>query len=311
MIQLQNLVKDYGTLRAVDHINFEINKGEILGFLGPNGAGKSTTLRMITCFLPPTEGNIYVENYNILNNSREVRKLIGYLPENNPLYIEMNVYDYLKFVAEIREIDNFKMRLKEVIEKCGLHGVVNKPIHTLSKGFKQRVGLAQSIIHDPEILILDEPTSGLDPNQIMEIRELIKELGKEKTLIISSHILQEVQAVCERIVIIHNGKIVADGSTEELKSSLQNKTKLILNLIAKEDEIHGLVENVGDISLLSTSKKTNDEIETLIEFDSQVDKRGEIYNYIKQQDWVLLEMHRDKISLEDVFRNLTIEEGGE
>jgi len=311
MIQLKNLVKDYGTLRAVDHIDFEINEGEILGFLGPNGAGKTTTLKVITCFLSPTDGNIFVEDKNVQEDSREIRKIIGYLPENNPLYSEMTVFDYLKFIAEIREITNFKSRLREVIERCGLHGVVEKPINTLSKGYKQRVGIAQAIIHDPKILILDEPTSGLDPNQIAEIRELIKELGKEKTLIISSHILQEVQAVCDRIVIIHKGKIVADGSTEELKSSFQNKTKLVLELIAREEEIHSIKENIEDISLLSITPKENEIQQVAIEYASEKDKRIEIYNFIKSKDWVLLEMHREHISLEAVFRNLTIEEGEE
>jgi ABC-2 type transport system ATP-binding protein len=310
MIQLQNLVKDYGLLRAVDHINFEINEGEILGFLGPNGAGKSTTLKMITCYLSPTEGNIHVKDLNVLNNSQEIRKMIGYLPENNPLYMDMTVYDYLKFVAEIREIKDFKVRLKEVIDKCGLHGVVAKPIQTLSKGFRQRVGLAQAIIHDPKILILDEPTSGLDPNQIAEIRDLIIELGKEKTLIISSHILQEVQAVCDRIVIINNGKIVADGATEELKSNFQNKTRLILNLIASEREIPEILNHVPEIQLLSTTPKANDEVEVLLEYDIKIDKRKEIYEYIKSREWILLEMSRERVSLEDVFRNLTVE-GGE
>ena len=309
MIQLQNLVKDYGLLRAVDHINFEINEGEILGFLGPNGAGKSTTLKMITCYLSPTQGNIHVKDLNVLNDSQEIRKMIGYLPENNPLYMDMTVYDYLKFIAEIREIDNFKIRLKEVIDKCGLHGVVAKPIQTLSKGFRQRVGLAQAIIHDPKILILDEPTSGLDPNQIAEIRDLIIELGKEKTLIISSHILQEVQAVCDRIVIINNGKIVADGATEELKSNYQNKSRLILSLIAPEQEIPEILQAVPEIQLISSTEKANDELEVILEYDIKEDKRKEIYQYIKSREWILLEMSRDRVSLEDVFRNLTVEGG--
>ena len=311
MIKLQDLTKDYGELRAVDHINLEIHDGEILGMLGPNGAGKSTTLKMITCYFEPTEGNIFVDNYNVLDNSREIRKMIGYLPENNPLYLEMTVYDYLEYVAEIREIADFKHRLKEVIDKCGLHGVISKPINTLSKGYKQRVGIAQAIIHNPKILILDEPTSGLDPNQIMEIRELIKELGKEKTLIISSHILQEVQAVCDRIVIINKGKIVADGSADELKSNIQNKTKLSLELIAPENEISELAEKVAEIELLSYENVGNNVIKAVIEYDNKQDKRADIYQFIKSKDWTLLEMHREFISLEDVFRNLTIEEGGE
>ena len=310
MIRLQNLTKNYGSVCAVDHVNFEINEGEILGFLGPNGAGKTTTLRMITCFLPPTSGNIEVENMNINNKQIEIKRLIGYLPEHNPLYIDMTVYDYLKFIADIREISNFSSRIKEVIKQCGLNGVVHKPINTLSKGYKQRVGFAQAIIHDPKILILDEPTSGLDPNQIVEIRELIKELGKEKTLIISSHILQEVQAVCDRIVIINEGKIVADGSTEELQSAFQNKTKLILELIAPKNEIIEISDNINETSILSISPLNKTTFKVEIEFDSANDIRTEIFNFIKSKDWILLEMRRENISLEAVFRNLTIE-GGE
>lgn len=310
MIRLQNLTKDYGSVRAVDHVSFEINEGEILGFLGPNGAGKTTTLRMITCFLSPTSGNIEVENMNINNKQIEIKRLIGYLPEHNPLYIDMTVYDYLKFIADIREISNFNSRIKEVIKQCGLNGVVHKPINTLSKGYKQRVGFAQAIIHDPKILILDEPTSGLDPNQIVEIRELIKELGKEKTLIISSHILQEVQAVCDRIVIINEGKIVADGSTEELQSAFQNKTKLILELIAPENEISEVSDTIKEVSILSISPLDERTFKVEIEFDSANDKRAKIFTFIKSKEWTLLEMHRENISLEAVFRNLTIE-GGE
>ena len=283
MIRLQNLTKDYGLIRAVDHVNFEINEGEILGFLGPNGAGKTTTLRMITCFLSPTSGNIEVENMNIKNKQLEIKKLIGYLPEHNPLYIDMTVYDYLKFIADIRGISNFASRIKEVIEQCGLNGVVHKPINTLSKGYKQRVGFAQAILHDPKILILDEPTSGLDPNQIVEIRELIKELGKEKTLIISSHILQEVQAVCNRIIIINEGKIVADGSTEELQSAFQNKTKLILELIAPENEIVDISNNIIETSILSISSLSETTVKVEIEFDSANDKRAEIFSFIKSK----------------------------
>ncbi|MCK5051629.1 MAG: ATP-binding cassette domain-containing protein, partial [Candidatus Cloacimonetes bacterium] len=295
---------------AVDHVNFEINEGEILGFLGPNGAGKTTTLRMITCFLSPTSGDIEVEDMNINNKQIEIKRLIGYLPEHNPLYIDMTVYDYLKFIADIREISNFEARIIEVIKQCGLNGVVHKPINTLSKGYKQRVGIAQAILHDPKILILDEPTSGLDPNQIVEIRGLIKELGKEKTLIISSHILQEVQAVCSRIIIINEGKIVADGSTEELQSAFQNKTKLILELIAPENEIVEISDNIKETSILSISPLNETTFRVEIEFDLANDKRAEIFNFIKSKEWTLLEMHRENISLEAVFRNLTIE-GGE
>ena len=310
MIRIKDLTKNYGSVRAVDNINFEINEGEILGFLGPNGAGKTTTLRMITCFLSPTSGNIEVENMNINNKQLEIKKLIGYLPEHNPLYIDMTVYDYLKFISDIREIPNFSTRIKQVIAQCGLGGVVQKTINILSKGYKQRVGIAQAILHDPKILILDEPTSGLDPNQIVEIRELIKELGKEKTLIISSHILQEVQAVCSRIIIINEGKIVADGSTEELQSAFQNKTKLVLELMAPENEIPEISEKLNEINILSISQLSETTFCVEVEFDVAKDVRAEVFDFIKTKDWKILEMHRQNISLEAVFRSLTIE-GGE
>jgi ABC-2 type transport system ATP-binding protein len=246
---------------------------------------------------------------NIHEEQIEIKKLIGYLPEHNPLYIDMTVYEYLRFIADIRDITNFKARMKEVIEQCGLNGVVNKPINTLSKGYKQRVGFAQAILHDPKILILDEPTSGLDPNQIVEIRELIKKLGKEKTLIISSHILQEVQAVCSRIIIINKGKIVADGSTEELQSAFNNKTKLILELDIPENEIVEISNGITDITILSISPLNKTTFKIEIEFDSDNDKRKEIFNLIKSKEWTLLEMCRENVSLEAVFRNLTIEGG--
>ena len=306
MIQLQNLVKDYGSLRAVDKINFTINKGEILGFLGPNGAGKSTTLKMITCFLTPTEGNIEIDNFNVLEHSKEIRKMIGYLPEHNPLYLEMTVYDYLKFVAEIREIKkgDFKRILTTTIKKCGLNEVISRSIKTLSKGFRQRVGIAQAIIHDPKILILDEPTSGLDPNQILEIRDLIRELGREKTLIISSHILQEVEAVCGRIVIINKGKIVGSGSTDELRMSNQRKAKLNLELIAPENEIDEMRAAFPMIKI-AINEVENDNVRLEITYPQETDYRKDIYQYIKKRDWSLLEMQRHVSSLEDVFRNLT------
>lgn len=308
MIQLENLVKDYGDLRAVDHINFTINEGEILGFLGPNGAGKSTTLKMITCYLSPTFGNISVGEFNVQDHSQQIREMIGYLPEHNPLYTEMTVYDYLKFVADIRNIKDFKSALKRTIDKCGLHGVISKPIDTLSKGYRQRVGLAQAIIHDPKILILDEPTTGLDPNQIVEIRELIIELGKEKTLIISSHILQEVQAVCDRIVIINKGKIVADGTTQELKASFQNRTKLKLEIMKPVTSLDLLLEKMPNISI-STQADNETTMQLTLEYDAVLDLRADIFGFAKEHNWTLLEMHKANVSLEAVFRNLTIEGG--
>lgn len=305
MIEIKKLVKDYGELRAVNGIELKINDGEILGFLGPNGAGKSTTFKVLTGYLQPTAGNIFVGNKNIKDHSLEIRKMIGYLPENNPLYVEMTVYDYLKFVADIREIKDFKKRLKEVISQCGLHGVVHKPINTLSKGYRQRVGIAQAILHDPEILILDEPTSGLDPNQIAEIRELIIQLGKEKTLIISSHIMQEVQAVCDRIVIINRGEIVADGKTAELTENIDNIDKISIELKnAEAEDIFGLKETIQGITKISCEAK-DDKLQAEIEYLAENDIREDLYLQIKKENWILLEMHRKHASLEEIFRNLT------
>lgn len=345
MINIENLVKDYGSVRAVNRINFSVREGEIVGFLGPNGAGKSTTLKIITCFLSPTEGNISIDNLNIFDHSEQIRSLIGYLPENNPLYTDMLVYDYLRYIGQLRGLNeqDFNKNLRLVIEKCGLWGYIAKPIHTLSKGYRQRVGLAQAIIHDPKILILDEPTSGLDPNQIIEIRELIKELGKEKTLILSSHILQEVQAVCNRIIIINKGDIVADGSMDDLKSSFQGKTKLNIELIAPDfdpqiltgaipeleiisikrgegiGDDSGMVsrfrgnegtikENEGDIQ--DTEAIAGNSVSMVIEYSSPKDLRGDIFNLVKENNWILLEMHREFMSLEDLFRTLTAEKAG-
>ncbi|MEZ5149214.1 MAG: ATP-binding cassette domain-containing protein, partial [Bacteroidales bacterium] len=217
-IVVDNLTKLYGPQRAVDGISFRVKTGEILGFLGPNGAGKTTTMKAITTYLNPTEGTVSVGQFNIHDNPDEVKRSIGYLPENNPLYTEMGLIDYLRFVAELQGIEKSKVndRIREMIQVCGLEDEKHKKIGELSKGYKQRVGLAQALIHDPQVLILDEPTSGLDPNQIVEIRELIKKIGREKTVILSSHILAEVEATCDRILIINKGKIVADGTAREL-----------------------------------------------------------------------------------------------
>jgi len=306
MIELQNLVKDYGSLRAVDNISYSIKEGEILGFLGPNGAGKSTTLKMITCYLTPTDGNIFINNFSVYEHSKEIRKLIGYLPEHNPLYLEMTVYDYLKFVAEVREIkdSDFKKVLTRTIKKCGLSNVIAQPIRTLSKGYRQRVGIAQAIIHDPKILILDEPTSGLDPNQIIEIRELIKELGREKTLIISSHILQEIQAVADKIVIINKGQIVGQGTTDELRASNERKAKLNLELVAPEEEIKKLQDKFPKITALIKSVE-DDVVKLELTYPQDIDYRKDVYDFIKKQSWTILGMQRYISSLEDIFRNLT------
>jgi len=239
MITITNLTKNYGSLIAVDDITFDVKTGEILGFLGPNAAGKTTTMKIITCYMPPTSGTVEVGDLNVFDHSIEIRRMIGYMPEDNPLYPDMNVVDYLVFVSELRGIppSDRTRRLKHIIDLCGVGDVLHQDIGELSKGFRQRVGLARAMVHDPDILVLDEPTVGLDPNQIAEIRNLIRELGKEKTVILSTHILPEVQATCDRVVIIHQGRLVADGTPAELQSSFQGQELVHLVLKAAEDDI--------------------------------------------------------------------------
>jgi ABC-2 type transport system ATP-binding protein len=233
-IAVRNLTKLYGTEKAVNDISFDVKTGEILGFLGPNGAGKTTTMKIITCYMPPTSGMIEVEGLDIAEHSFEVRKKIGYLPEMNPLYLDMNVVEYLEYSARLHGLKDamLRSRLKEMIDVCGIADERHKDIGELSKGFRQRVGLAQAMIHDPEVLILDEPTSGLDPNQIVEIRNLIRQLGRAKTVVLSTHILSEVQATCDRVIIINEGTIVADGTLEQLQQDFRGSEKISLELKA-------------------------------------------------------------------------------
>lgn len=313
MIEVRNLVKNYGDVKAVRDISFTVENGEILGFLGPNGAGKTTTLRVITSYLSPTSGNVFVDDLNVLDNSMEIRSLIGYLPELNPLYHEMNVYEFMEFVANVRKFEKskFKSRLNEVIELCGLKGVIHKSISELSKGYCQRVGLAQAIFHDPEILILDEPTIGLDPNQIAEIRKLIKNLGKEKTVIISSHVLQEIQATADRMIIINDGEIVANGTIEDLMSGFKGKTRLILELKNATEESISKIQSVNSEISLADIKTQGDSIVASLEYPNSLDPRQNIFDYALENKWTILEMSRHKTSLEDVFRNLTIEGGAD
>jgi len=311
VIEIRNLVKNYGETKAVRDISFSVKTGEILGFLGPNGAGKTTTLRIITGYLSPTAGNVFVEDKNVIEDSMDIRKMIGYLPEMNPLYQDMNVYSFIEFVARAREIDHsqFHVRLNEVIEVCGLKGVVHMNISELSKGYRQRVGLAQAILHDPKILILDEPTAGLDPNQIVEIRNLIKQLGKEKTVIISSHILQEIQATVNRMIIINKGEIVADGTIDELMSDFEGKTRLRLELLNADEESVKAVQSFNSGILLADFMR-NDELTTaVLEYPNSLDPRSDIFKHAVKHKWIILEMSRHKSSLEDLFRKLTIEGG--
>ena len=312
MIRVDNLVKHYGDFEALKGISFEVQDGEILGFLGANGAGKSTTLKVMTGYLAPTAGNILIDGMNVVENSLEVREQIGYLPESNPLYTEMKVFDYLEFTARIRGLQGraWNQALGRVIERCALSDVVHRPITECSKGFRQRVGLAAAMIHDPKTLILDEPVSGLDPNQIVEIRELIKDIGREKLVIMSSHILQEIAATVDRIVIIDRGEIVADGTTESLMAGFQGRAQLTLEVIhATEESVQGLSDRVEGVDLKETTRVGDDGFKMALEYDRDTDLREAIFDYAKASGWAILEMSPFQVQLEDVFRDLTAEGG--
>lgn len=307
MIEIKNLTKNYDDIKAVKSISFNLDDAQIVGFLGANGAGKSTTLKMITGYLAPTSGNVFVDGKNIIDDCIEIQKEIGYLPELNPLYTEMKVHEYLKFNAEIRHIvgEDFKEALSRVVSECGLQGVVHKTIGNCSKGYKQRIGLAAAMIHDPKILILDEPVTGLDPNQIVEIRELIKKVGKKKLVLMSSHILQEIQATVDRIIIINNGEIIADGTSKELIDGAKDLTTLTLAIENSDDNtIENMKATVPSINIKSAQKDKN--ITTLkIEYSGKSDPRRDIFTYAVENNWTILEMSETKKNLEDIFRNLT------
>ena len=310
MIHVENLTKNYGDIAAVDQINFEIQKGEILGLLGPNGAGKTTTLRMLTGFLRPSTGTIRVKELDIDRHPIEIKKIMGYLPESAPLYHDMLVFDYLNYVADIREIppDRKFARIRELGDLCGLNPVMHKPIAELSKGFKQRVGLAHAMMSDPEILILDEPTSGLDPNQIVEIRDIIKRIGKQKTVVLSTHILSEAEATCDRVVIINRGKIVADGDIAKLKQSAGGTSLIHLTLQrADSDTVRQKLSATAGVQGVLRLDAVNSQLKVTLSVPSIRDLRSEIYRTVKQTDWELLEFYQESRTLETVFRELTKE----
>lgn len=304
-VVVENLTKKYGVQRAVNNISFKINTGEVVGFLGPNGAGKSTTMKMITCFMAPTSGEITVEGASIHSNPELVKRKIGYLPENNPLYLDMSIVDYLRFSAEVQGVPKKEIpsRIAEMIDRCGLGVEKHKTIGALSKGYRQRVGLAQAMIHDPEVLILDEPTTGLDPNQIVEIRNLIKELGKEKTVILSSHILSEVEATCDRILIINKGRIVADGSADTLRQQAQGREVLTVQIEGSGDEEKALL----GLSEVESVKALSDKGDGWYQINSkpEVSSRKSVFDLCVSRKWYLMEMTGSETRLEDVFRNLT------
>lgn len=302
-ISVKGITKFYGKQKALDNVSFEISSGEIFGFLGPNGAGKSTMMKIITGFIPPSSGDIFVNGLDILENSLEVRKQIGYLPENNPLYLDMYVREYLYFVARLYKLSpkNAKERTDEMIIKTGLTVEQKKKIGALSKGYRQRVGLAQALIHDPSVLILDEPTSGLDPNQIIEIRNLIAEVGKQKTVLLSTHLMQEVEAICNRIIIINNGKIVADNSKEDLQkqtSATNHQTVIVeFNTTVSREELL----KIKGVSKVQGLKQYH----WLLEGNTNDDIRPEIFQFAVKQSLTVLSMQKKEMSLEQVFQELT------
>jgi len=310
-ILVENLSKSYGDAKAVDDISFEVHSGEILGFLGPNGAGKTTSMRMITCYLSPSAGTVKVEGHDVQTESLEVRKLVGYLPEQNPLYFDMNVIDYLEYSAQLQGVtpQRIPIRLKEMVDVCGLGEMKHKDIGQLSKGYKQRVGLAAALIHDPRVLILDEPTSGLDPNQIVEIRSLIQNIGKQKTVVLSTHILPEVQATCNRVIIINRGKIVADGPIAHLQRNLHGGEKILLEVEVPDEQSFEMiavqVKNIPSINTISLVSEQNGIKRFTVETSYPIDIRKELFQLCVQKHWNLLELHREQTSLEDIFRELT------
>ena len=306
-IILENVTKKYGSQKAVDNISLHVKTGEVLGFLGPNGAGKTTTMKIITGLIAPNKGDARVGDYSVTEQADEVKKLIGYLPENNPLYLEMPVIDYLEFTAAIQGVPKNKIhdRIYEMIKLCGLNAEKHKKIGELSKGYRQRVGLAQAMIHDPQVLILDEPTTGLDPNQIVEIRKLIKELGKEKTVILSTHILPEVEATCDRILIISKGKIVADGTSENLRKQSQGRELIRVRIEdGLRDDVIRQLQSLDQVGLVDPIRG----IENCYEVQSRGDfsNKRAIFQLCVKNNWVLTEMTPIETKLEDLFRDLTV-----
>jgi ABC-2 type transport system ATP-binding protein len=320
-IKVKNITKNYGSQKALDAVTFEIAPGEVVGLLGPNGAGKSTIMKILTCFIPPTSGDASICNYDVLEQSVEVRKKVGYLPENNPLYLDLYVKEFLTFIAGIQHqsavgsqqsVKHFwpmtskrwptekrQKRIAEMIELTGLGAEQHKKIGALSRGFRQRVGLAQALLHDPEVLILDEPTSGLDPNQLLEIRALIREIGKEKTVMLSTHILQEVEAICSRAIIIHKGKIVADDSTSNLQHLATSRTIVHVEFNSAADAVKlKMIPGVIDVKHLEADKWQ-------LATDPTKDVRADVFKFAVDNNLTVLSLHREEQKLEEVFQELT------
>jgi ABC-2 type transport system ATP-binding protein len=321
MIYASDLSKNFGSFRAVDKINFEVNRGEVVGFLGPNGAGKSTTMRILTCFIAPTSGTARINGHDVFDHPLAVRESLGYLPQRAPLYLEMSVYEYLKFAADLRNLDEgtFKKRAKAVVEVAGLAQVLGKEIRQLSHGYRQRVGLAQALIHDPPILILDEPTSDLDPNEKAEFLDYLKQIGKDRTVLLSTHNLKEVETACARAIIVSRGRVVADGSLDEIRGK-SGRVRYVVEVqesggnqpyrgtgaFPRANEVTALLSSIKGAARVN--ELPTDERAHAFELTSErdTDLRAEIFRAIADKGWVLLELHRDTQTLEDVFRHLTI-----
>ncbi len=298
-IRIQNITKHYGAQKALNKVSLEINTGEIVGLLGPNGAGKSTMMKIITCFLPPSEGSVSVNGFDIFENSEEVRRSVGYLPEHNPLYHDMYVREYLEFVAGVYKLKNKSSRIEKMIELTGLELEQHKKIGALSKGYRQRVGLAQAMIHDPQVLILDEPTSGLDPNQLIEIRKLIANIGKEKTVILSTHIMQEVEAMCDRIIIIDRGEIVADDRSENIVAMTSSADVVIVEFDHNVDKSQlKKIKGVTNVTKINEKKWK-------LHAGKNSDVRSDLFQFAVENNLKVLEMSKEEASLESVFQQLT------
>jgi len=301
MIKVSGLTKDYGARRAINNLTFDAQQGEIVGFLGPNGAGKTTTMRILTGYMPPTDGEAIVAGYNVVEESLEVRKRVGYLPETVPLYTDMVVFEYLKFMGELRKIPKVDDRVDEVLEMVGLSDRANGFIGNLSKGMRQRVGLAQALMHRPEVLILDEPTIGLDPGQVVEVRNLIREIGKERTVLLSTHLLNEAQNICDRVLIINKGKIVAEDTTENLQARLIGAERVVLKVRGEADDLAKTIKTVKGVQSVETKEDGSVEFE----FVSGKDVRPEVAKQVIKSGYELIEMRPLGMSLEEIFLELT------
>lgn len=298
-IHIENITKLYGEQRALDNVSFDISKNEVVGFLGPNGAGKSTMMKIITCYIPPSQGKAEVCGIDVVKDPLEIKKAVGYLPEHNPLYLDMFVQEYLQFVGSVHKLKRVNERVDEMIESVGLQLERHKKIGALSKGYRQRVGLAQAMIHDPQVLILDEPTSGLDPNQLEDIRALIKQLGEKKTVMLSTHIMQEVEAICDRVIIINRGKIVEDKQTSDIKKYEDNRQVVIVEF--DKEVSKSLLKKIEGV----TNLKNVDANKWVLETIAQDDIRRTIASFAQKNNILVLEMKLEEQSIEQVFKKLT------